>query len=75
MIIFRNWYGLFLTMAVDTFFCVSTLAIVMKGQRIEYLAKGLAVTPVRYAGLAVDLVSIVRFVIDIWITRSRRWRK
>ena len=31
MVIFRNWYGLLLTMAVDTFFCVSTLAIVMKG--------------------------------------------
>ena len=75
MIVLRNWYGLFLTMAVDTLFCITTLAFAMKGHRIEYLVKGLAVTPVRYAALVVDLVSFVRFSSDLWLTSNRRWRK
>jgi len=47
MIILANWEGLLLTMAFDSLFCIATLAYAMKGQRIEYGLKALAVTPVR----------------------------
>ena len=39
MILLANWYGLLLTMAFDTLFCIATLAYAMKGQRIEYIFK------------------------------------
>jgi glycosyltransferase involved in cell wall biosynthesis len=75
MIILANWEGLFLSMAFDTLFCIVTLAYAMKGHRIEYALKALAVTPMRYAGLGVDLYSFVRFWFDLWLTPNRRWRK
>ena len=75
MIILANWEGPLLTMAFDSLFCIATLAYAMKGQRIEYALKALAVTPVRYAALSVDLFSFVRFWFDLWLTTGRRWRK
>jgi hypothetical protein len=47
----------------------------MKGRRLKYLLKGVAVTPVRYAPLASRLVTIARFASDLWLTGDRRWRK
>jgi hypothetical protein len=47
----------------------------MKGQRLEYAIKGLAVTPIRYALLGMDLLTIGRFATDVWLTNNRRWRK
>jgi len=44
-------------------------------QRLEYLVKGIAVTPVRYALLVFELVTIARFAVDMWVTGNRRWRK
>ena len=56
--------------------CASSRSpLVMKGQRLEYLLKGLAVTPIRYALLAIGAVTIGRFATDLWITRNRKWRK
>jgi len=73
--ILGNWHGLAWTIAVDTAVCVMALAIVMKGRRLEYVAKGIAVTPVRYALLASELVTIGRFAVDVWLTNNRKWRK
>jgi hypothetical protein len=60
---------------VETLLCVSALAIVMKGQRFEYVIKGLAVTPIRYGLLGAELWTIGRFAFDLWISGNRRWRK
>ena len=51
------------------------LALVMKGQRLEYVFKGLAATPIRYALLGTELITIGRFATDLWITNNRSWRK
>jgi glycosyltransferase involved in cell wall biosynthesis len=75
MLILRNWEGLALTVAIETAGCLFALCLVMKGQRIEYLLKGLAITPVRYALLGADVVTIGRFASDLWITHNRKWRK
>jgi hypothetical protein len=48
---------------------------VMKGRRMEMLLKGIAVTPVRYALLGSELITIARFASDLWITKNRKWRK
>jgi hypothetical protein len=47
----------------------------MKGQRLEYIAKGLAVVPLRYGLMASELVTFARFGTDLWITNNRNWRK
>jgi hypothetical protein len=75
MLLFRNWEGLVITVAAETFLTVAALVVVMKGQRLEYLVKGIAVTPIRYALLASELFTIARFAFDMWLTKNRRWRK
>ena len=75
MVVFRNWEDLLITVCAETFLVVSALMIVMKNQRLEYLVKGIAVTPVRYTLLAFELVTIARFASDLWLTGNRKWRK
>jgi glycosyltransferase involved in cell wall biosynthesis len=74
-LIFRNWEGLLITIGAETWLAVMALTFVMKGQRLEYFAKGIAVTPLRYALLAFEMVTIARFASDLWLTGNRRWRK
>jgi glycosyltransferase involved in cell wall biosynthesis len=75
MLILRNWEGLALTVGFETAICLMALAIVMKGERLEYVLKGLAVTPIRYALLATEPLTIGRFAFDLWISGNRSWRK
>ena len=75
MVILQNWHGLAITLVAETAMCLLALSLVMKGQRLEYVVKGLAITPIRYGLLACDLVTIGRFASDLWITKNRKWRK
>jgi hypothetical protein len=75
MLILGWWEELAVTAAAETAICVFALAMVMKGKRVQYGLKALAITPIRYALLAMDLVTMGRFAVDLWVTRDRRWRK
>jgi glycosyltransferase involved in cell wall biosynthesis len=75
MLILRNWEALAVTAAAETAVCAAALAYVMKGKRLEYALKALAATPIRYALLAGEVVTIGRFAADLWITNNRKWRK
>jgi hypothetical protein len=75
LMLVRNWEALAVTLAAETTVGLATLMVVMRGQRLEYLAKGLAVVPIRYAMLMSEVVTIGRFAGDIWIRGNRRWRK
>ena len=75
MLIFRNWEGLLITVAAETVLVVVALMCIMNGRRLEYLFKGLAVTPIRYALVVSELFTIARFASDVWLTGNRRWRK
>ena len=75
MVVFGNWEDLLIAICAETLLVVSALMIVMKNQRLEYLVKGIAVTPVRYTLLAFELVTIARFASDLWLTGNRKWRK
>ncbi len=75
MAILGNWHGLALTVLVETLIGVLVLALVMKGRRLEYIVKGLAVAPMRYALAAFELVTLGRFANDMWLTKNRKWRK
>jgi hypothetical protein len=73
--ILRAWEPLAITVAVETVICMFALGVVMKGRRLEYVAKALLVTPLRYALLASELITLARFATDLWITKNRSWRK
>jgi glycosyltransferase involved in cell wall biosynthesis len=71
----QNWEALAVTVAAETAICMMALALVMKGKRFEYAMKAVAVTPIRYALMATEIVTIGRFAADLWITNNRSWRK
>jgi glycosyltransferase involved in cell wall biosynthesis len=75
MLVTGNWFGLWLTIALETSVALLALVLVTKGRRFEYFFKGLAVVPIRYVLIGSELVTIGRFASDLWITRDRRWRK
>lgn len=75
MALLGNWEALGLTLLVETALVVSILTLVAKGQRLEFLAKGLLMTPVRYLYIVFDLATIGRFASDLWIRKNRQWRK
>ena len=75
MLILRNWEGLIVTIAAETAVGIAALMVVMKGQRLAYLAKGLLIAPIRYALLMSELFTISRFAVDLWISKDRNWRK
>jgi glycosyltransferase involved in cell wall biosynthesis len=75
MMLLKMWDGLAVTMVAETVLAVGILMIISKGQRLESLAKGILITPLRYAILAFDMVTIGRFAGDLWLTKNRRWRK
>ena len=75
MALLGNWEGLLITVCAETLLTTAALMIAMKGQRLEYLVKSIAVTPIRYALLVTEFVTIARFASDLWVTKNRRWRK
>jgi hypothetical protein len=75
MLLMRHWEALWVTIAAETAVCLIALVAVTKGHRIQTFFKGLAVTPLRYALIASELVTLTRFTSDLWLTNNRRWRK
>lgn len=75
MIILQMWEPLAITLLAETAVSTAILVALAKGHRLEYFFKGLLVTPLRYAVLLFDLITVGRFAADLWIFRNRRWRK
>ena len=75
MIGLQWWEPLAVTLLAETALAVLVLAIVSPGERLKAIGKALITTPLRYALLIWDAVTIARFAVDLWITRNRKWRK
>jgi glycosyltransferase involved in cell wall biosynthesis len=75
MVLLQWWIPIAVTLAAETAVSLTLLTATAKGQRLEYLAKGLLIAPLRYGVLLFDLVTMARFAADLWIFRTRRWRK
>jgi glycosyltransferase involved in cell wall biosynthesis len=75
MAILGWWEALAVTVLAETAVCLFALSLVMKGKRLEYIFKGLLATPIRYALLGSELITLARFATDLWITGNRKWRK
>lgn len=75
MIILRMWEPLAVTLIAEVVVSLAVLFVVGKGQRLAMVAKGLVMTPVRYAMILADTITLARFAGDLWITGNRKWRK
>jgi len=75
MIILKLWIPLAITVLIETLISLTILMLISKPHRVKYLLKGILATPLRYSSLLYDLFTILRFAADLWIFRSRRWRK
>jgi len=75
MIALHAWKPLVVTVIAETIVAMGALVIVARGERVEYLLKGLLIAPMRYALIVWDAITIGRFATDLWVTRNRKWRK
>jgi glycosyltransferase involved in cell wall biosynthesis len=73
MVIGAWWFLAFTIISEVTVYTVF-LAVFSKGHRLEYAAKGILITPLRYGMMAFDLVTVSRFLLDL-TTKRRGWRK
>jgi hypothetical protein len=69
------WEPLAVTLIAEVILSLAVLFVVGRGQRLAMVAKGLVMTPVRYAMIVADTITIARFAGDLWITGNRKWRK
>jgi cellulose synthase/poly-beta-1,6-N-acetylglucosamine synthase-like glycosyltransferase len=74
MIALEAWLPLAITIGADLFFYMVILAVFSDDFWLKAMARGAVVTPIRYATLLLDLVTIVLFVFDL-ATGRRHWRK
>lgn len=75
MLILRMWEPLVVTLVAEMIVSIAVLVAVSRGARLQALIRGILVTPLRYALMAWDVVTIGRFATDLWITGNRKWRK
>ena len=75
MIILQLWEPLIVTLIAEMAIAVGILTAISKGRRVKAFIQGILMTPIRYASLLYDLVTIGRFATDLWITGNRKWRK
>jgi glycosyltransferase involved in cell wall biosynthesis len=75
LLILRMWEPLAVTLVAEIVVSTGVLVAVSKGERIKAFFKALMVTPIRYALIVQEALTILRFASDLWITGSRKWRK
>lgn len=69
------WEVLGITLVAESLLAWVVLTIISKGHRLEFLLKGIVLTPVRYVVIVFDFFTILRFAWDIWISKDKRWHK
>ena len=75
LVLLKMWEPLAVTIAAEVLLSTFVLTLVSKGERMRGFFNALLVTPLRYALMAWDVVTICRFAADLWITGNRKWRK
>lgn len=70
------WEALLVTVVAEVVLNTAFLGIsAPHGERLGMMAKGVAMTPIRYAMLVAEMITTIRFAIDIWFRDNRAWRK
>ena len=73
--IFGWWWAMLYTLLLETGLTMIVMAGIARGHRFKYLMMGLVSTPLRYSVLFYDLFTLLRFGFDLWVLRTKRWRK
>ena len=73
--IFGWWWAILFTLLLETGLTMIVMAGIARGHRFKYLMMGLLSTPIRYSVLFYDLFTLLRFGFDLWVVRTKRWRK
>ena len=69
------WWALLFTFAIETLVSSFLLALVTKGERIKMFFKAILISPIRYISLIFDVLVLGWFIVEIFITKNRGWRK
>ena len=69
------WTGLAYTVGAEILLSLIALMIVAPNRRLAHLGMGILIQPFRYISTLLDLVTTLRFAVDLWIKRSHVWRK
>ena len=69
------WEVLGLTLLFESIISLSILAYMNIDKRFEYFFKGILITPIRYATILFDFITMIIFAKDIWFTKNKGWRK
>jgi glycosyltransferase involved in cell wall biosynthesis len=75
MAVFQMWEPLIITMVAETALQLFMALAFATGRRVEYFFKALAITPLRYCVLIFDIITIMKFLIDVLIRKNTKWRK
>lgn len=75
LIIFKLWSILLFTYILETSFRAFIVLLLCKKQRVKYFLGILIFSPINYTQVLFDLVVLSRFMIDLWVTKNRKWRK
>jgi glycosyltransferase involved in cell wall biosynthesis len=84
--ILRMWEPLLVTVAAESGISIGVLLFISRSPEhnrfmnsrnrgLEYVAKGLLLTPIRYMSILYDLVTVSVFTGQIWFNKEKRWRK
>ena len=69
------WWALLITLCVESAFSLFVMLIISKGNRAKYVFISFMTIPIRYSVLLWDFFTMTKFGIDLWIRRTRKWRK
>ena len=74
-LVMRSWEVLAITVGAEVVLYTILITYMHREQRIRNFFKAIVYTPIRYSQVLFELVVIGKFMIDLWVTKNRRWRK
>jgi hypothetical protein len=69
------WQVLLVTILAEVLLSSLILSWVSPEGHLKALGKAFLLSPLRYALLLQEIVTIGRFALDLWVTGNRKWRK
>lgn len=75
VIILGFWETLLITVVAEVTLYTFTIFITHKNRRIRNSLKAILFTPIRYMQIMFDLFVAGNFMVDLWLTKNRKWRK
>ncbi len=75
LLILRKWEILAIGLGAEVLLYIGIITYVHKNRRIKNFFKAIIFTPIRYSQLMFDLFVMGKFIIDLWVTKNRQWRK